>query len=84
MNVPNPNGLGTGTDPFTFPHFPYYTIEDVELVDENTIAVLNDNNYPATCGRGPGVKDVNEYLLIDLATPLRVDHRLLPAASALG
>lgn len=81
MRVKNPNLLGTGADPFTFP---YFTIEDVELVDADTIAVLNDNNYPAGGGRGATVKDVNEFLLIDLASPLRVDHRLLPQASPLG
>ncbi|GAA5164419.1 esterase-like activity of phytase family protein [Ornithinimicrobium tianjinense] len=75
MDVPNPELLGTGTDPFTFP---YFTIEDVEILDADTIAVLNDNNYPAAGGRGPGVQDVNEFLTIDLAEPLAVDHRLLP------
>lgn len=75
MDVPNPDLLGTGEDPFTFP---YFTIEDVEILDADTIAVLNDNNYPATGGRGDAVKDVNEFLTIDLDEPLDVDHRVLP------
>ncbi|MCW2814900.1 MAG: hypothetical protein JWN84_2355 [Nocardioides sp.] len=77
MDLANPDRLGgptAGTDPFTFP---YVTIEDVELVDRDTIAVLNDNNYPATGGRGADVKDVNEYLEIDLPRRLDVDKRLL-------
>lgn len=74
MDLPNPGGLGGFGPTFTFP---YVTIEDVELLDEDTIAVLNDNNYPGTGGRGPS-RDVNEYLEIDLGGDLRVDHRLLP------
>ena len=54
------------------------TIEDVEILDRHTIAVLNDNNYPGTGGRGADVRDVNEYLEIDLGTKLDVDRRLLP------
>lgn len=76
MDLANPRHLGgpaAATDPFTLP---YVTIEDVELVDADTIAVLNDNNYPGTGGRG-AAKDVNEYLEIDLPKPLEVDRRLL-------
>lgn len=74
MDLANPDRVGGFGDPFTFP---YVTIEDVELVDADTIAVLNDNNYPGAGGRGAGVKDVNEYLEIDLPTKLDVDRRLL-------
>lgn len=77
MDLANPKRLGgpaAASDPFTFP---YVTIEDVELVDADTIAVLNDNNYPAAGGRGADVKDVNEYLEIDLPRRLDVDRRLL-------
>ncbi|MCY7396321.1 MAG: esterase-like activity of phytase family protein [Nocardioides sp.] len=75
MKLPNPEGLGGFGTTFTFP---YVTIEDVDILDEETIAVLNDNNYPATGGRGVGVKDVNEFLRIRLDAPLDVDERLLP------
>ncbi len=74
MDLADPDDVGGLGDPFTFP---YVTIEDVELIDDDTIAVLNDNNYPGTGGRGAGVEDVNEYLEIDLPRPLRVDRRLL-------
>ncbi|GAA1635344.1 esterase-like activity of phytase family protein [Georgenia ruanii] len=76
MAVPDPADVGGMGETFTFP---YFTIEDVEILDERTIAVLNDNNYPATGGRGDDVVDVNEFLTIELGEPLRVDHRLLPA-----
>ena len=47
MAVPDPGGVG-GFGPFF--NFPFVTIEDVEIVDRNTIAVLNDNNIPGTGG----------------------------------
>ena len=75
MDVRDPRRLGgTGTT-FTFP---YVTIEDVEIVDARTIAVMNDNNFPATGGRGVDVPDVNELLHIRLDEPLNVHPRLLP------
>ena len=75
MNVRNPERLGGFGETFTFP---YVTIEDVEIVDAQTIAVMNDNNFPAMGGRGADVPDVNEYLQIRLDEPLKVDRRLLP------
>ena len=77
MDVDNPSGLGpdgADGDPF---RFPFFTIEDVELVDERTLAVMNDNNFPAAGGRSTTEPDQNEYLEIRLARPLQVDHRLL-------
>lgn len=75
MSVRNPHRLGGFGETFTFP---YVTIEDVEIVDAQTIAVMNDNNFPATGGRGADVPDVNEYLRIRLDVPLKVHRRLLP------
>ena len=75
MDLLNPHRLGGQGDPFTFP---YVTIEDVDVVGRETIVVLNDNNYPGAGGRGAGVKDVTEFLEIDLGRPLPVDPRLLP------
>ena len=75
MDVRNPRRLGGFGETFTFP---YFTIEDVEILDSQTIAVMNDNNFPATGGRGADVPDVNEYLQIRLAHPLKVHPRLLP------
>ncbi|WP_336276132.1 esterase-like activity of phytase family protein [Nocardioides sp. B-3] len=77
MNVANPDGLSPYGDPFTFP---FFTIEDVEILDADTIAVMNDNNFPAFGGRSATEPDQNEYLEITLAEPLDVDQRLLPAS----
>jgi len=75
MAVPDPQGLG-GFGPF-FP-FPFVTIEDVEIVDRSTIAVLNDNNFPGAGGRAANRPDENEMILVRLDRELDVSDRLLP------
>jgi hypothetical protein len=67
MNIADPNDLnGDGSSTFTFP---YVTIEDVLVIDSNTILVINDNNYPGTGGRD-GNSDPTEFLRITLASPV--------------
>ena len=63
-------GLATAATPkFAFP---FVTIEDIILIDANTIGVLNDNNYPGSVGRHVGAggaskrPDDNEFILIRL------------------
>lgn len=41
-------------------------------MDSQTLLLVNDNNYPATGGRGAGVKDPNEFIWIRLARPLNL------------
>jgi hypothetical protein len=60
--------LGLG-ETFTFP---FVTIESVYPVDNNTLLVVNDNNYPFSAGRRPGVPDDTEFILVTLPTPLNV------------
>lgn len=74
MAVPDPDDVGGLGAFFTFP---FVTIEDVEIVDRSTIAVLNDNNFPAAGGRATDVPDQNELILIRLDRPLDVDRRIL-------
>ena len=76
MAVPDPKNLGNLGAFFTFP---FQTIEDVELIDSHTIAVMNDNNFPGTGGRSTTQPDQNEYIEIGLDQPLEIDHRLLPS-----
>ncbi|MVN85854.1 glycerophosphodiester phosphodiesterase [Deinococcus sp. HMF7620] len=71
MNVKDPQGLAPSTQGGVF-KFPYVTIENVLVLDANTILVANDNNYPGTGGRGADVKDANEFLWLKLDTPLNV------------
>lgn len=64
LDIADPNGVarqGTVEGVFTFP---FVTIEDVDMVDAETIVVGNDNNFPYSAARGPQVQDDNELVLI--------------------
>ncbi|MGV2828898.1 esterase-like activity of phytase family protein [Myxosarcina sp. GI1(2024)] len=67
LNIADPNDLND--DGETTFSFPFVTIEDVVVVDEDTILVANDNNYPFSMGREEGI-DNNEVILLDLEKPL--------------
>ncbi|MEH2185222.1 MAG: esterase-like activity of phytase family protein [Nostoc sp.] len=75
LNIQDPNDLN-GDGKTTF-NFPFQTIENVLVVDKNTILVANDNNYPFSTGR-PGndpqnpVIDNNEILQLKLEKPLNL------------
>lgn len=77
LNISDPNGItqpeegaiGFG-ETFTFP---FVTIEAVWPIDADTLVVTNDNNYPFSSGRRPGVApDNNEFILIGLPEPLNL------------
>ncbi len=74
MNVANPQGLGGFGKTFTFP---FQTIEDVVILDNHTIGVLNDNNFPFSTGRSATEADNNEWITVKLPKSLDVDRRLL-------
>jgi glycerophosphoryl diester phosphodiesterase len=68
LNVQDPNDLNKdGSTKFTFP---FVTIEDVLVLDNNTILVANDNNYPFSTGRSATAADNNESIILELAKPL--------------
>ncbi|MDQ3753767.1 MAG: esterase-like activity of phytase family protein, partial [Acidobacteriota bacterium] len=68
LNIADPANIGgTGTGVFTFP---FTTIESVIPLSDDTIGVLNDNNYPFSSGRTPGQPDDNEFIVVRLARPL--------------
>jgi glycerophosphoryl diester phosphodiesterase len=68
LNVQDPNDLNKdGSNKFTFP---FVTIEDVVVLDNNTILVANDNNYPFSSGRSATAADNNESIILELAKPL--------------
>jgi hypothetical protein len=48
----------------------------VDIVDPQTLVVLNDNNYPGSGGRGP-TPDENELIEIRLDQPLDVARGLI-------
>ncbi|MGK7958855.1 MAG: esterase-like activity of phytase family protein, partial [Crocosphaera sp.] len=73
LNIADPDDLNNdGETTFTFP---FVTIEDVLVLDEQTLLVANDNNYPFSIGRGPDI-DNNEIIKIQLDQPLDVDPRV--------
>jgi glycerophosphoryl diester phosphodiesterase len=78
MKIPDPSGLSIGTglpgdvglgDPFAFP---YVTIESVLVMSPDTIAVINDNNYPFSIGRHVGTQlpDDSDFIFVKLAKKL--------------
>jgi hypothetical protein len=73
MAVPDPADIGHLGAFFTFP---FVTIESVDIVDRQTLVVLNDNNFPGTGGRGPQ-PDENELIQIRLDQPLNVARGLI-------
>ncbi len=81
LNIPDPLGLGgNGTVGGVF-SMPFITIETIIPIDANTIVVGNDNNYPFSAGRTPGVPDNNEFALIRLDQPLALDPALALAVT---
>jgi hypothetical protein len=67
MDINDPDDLnGDGATTFTFP---YVTIESVLPLDERTLLVINDNNFPGGGGRELA-SDATEFLKIRLAQPI--------------
>ncbi len=46
--------------------FPFFTIENVDIVDKETIVVGNDNNLPFSSSRLPNSADDNELILLNV------------------
>jgi hypothetical protein len=63
LSVPDPSNIGGMGETFTFP---FVTIESIAIFDDDTIAVVNDNNYPFSVGRheDTGAPDDTELILI--------------------
>ena len=51
--------------------FPFFTIENVEMVDADHIIVGNDNNFPFSSSREPNKQDDNEFVLLAVPEMLR-------------
>ena len=69
LAIGNSRGLVVTTPGAPF-RFPYLTIESIQVLDRKHVVVVNDNNYPATGGRGANVKDATEWIWLELANPL--------------
>ncbi|MEE9161856.1 MAG: esterase-like activity of phytase family protein [Candidatus Neomarinimicrobiota bacterium] len=66
LDIADPHGLAGEKARFSLP---YVTIEAVHPVDERTVLVCNDNNYPATGARSAGRRDDTEFVLLQLEIP---------------
>ena len=67
MNIYDPRDVaGTGRTNTVFT-FPFVTIEDVLVLDNNRLLVINDNNYPGSAGREFGVADNDEFIVLNVA-----------------
>ncbi len=51
--------------------FPFFTIENVDVVDDKHIVVGNDNNLPFSSSRLPNVADDNELVLLEVEALLK-------------
>lgn len=51
--------------------FPFFTIENVDIVDERHIVVGNDNNLPFSSSREPNKADDNELVLLEVEALLK-------------
>ncbi|MET9245787.1 esterase-like activity of phytase family protein [Nonomuraea sp. NPDC003709] len=70
LDLANPKGLGGFGETF---RFPFQTIEDVVILDDRTLGILNDNNFPFSSGRTPGQPDNDEFITVRL--PWRLHAR---------
>jgi len=50
--------------------FPFLTTESIQVLDRTHVVIVNDNNFPATGGRGPTITDSTEWIWLELADPL--------------
>jgi hypothetical protein len=70
LSIGNARGLVVTTPPGAPFRFPYLTTESIQVLDRTHVVMVNDNNYPATGGRGATVKDATEWIWLELANPL--------------
>ena len=71
MDIRDPNDkavLGGHGDGFSFP---FVTVENVHMVDDDQIIVGNDNNYGVSMGRKIGRQDHNELILLETSKLLQ-------------
>ena len=70
LSIGNSRGLVVTTPAGAPFRFPYLTTESIQVLDRKHVVIVNDNNYPATGGRGVNVKDATEWIWLELANPL--------------
>ncbi|MCO4093809.1 MAG: esterase-like activity of phytase family protein [Acidovorax sp.] len=71
MNIQDPNRLAKKPLTHGVLTFPFFTIENVDVVDATHIVVGNDNNLPFSSSRDPNKADDNELVLLEVGELLR-------------
>lgn len=66
MNIQDPDKLAQKPLNNGVLTFPFFTIENVDIVDDSHIIVGNDNNFPFSSSREPNVADDNEFILLNV------------------
>jgi len=61
LTIDDPHDLNQ--DGNTLFRFPFWTIEGLAVINSTTVAIVNDNNYPFTAGRGAGPENTEMILL---------------------
>lgn len=71
LQIRDPKGLARqGAKDGVLP-FPFFTIENVDVVDATHIIVGNDNNLPFSSSRDPNKADDNEFVLLEVGDFLK-------------
>lgn len=71
MNIQDPKRLARKPLNNGVLTFPFFTIENVDVVDGSHIVVGNDNNLPFSSSREPNKADDNELVLLEVGELLR-------------
>jgi hypothetical protein len=71
MDIDDPKGIAKQGGKNGKLTFPFFTIENVDVVDADHIIVGNDNNLPFSSGRAIGKSDDNEMILLRVGELLR-------------
>ncbi len=71
MNIQDPQRLARKPLNNGVLTFPFFTIENVDIVDGTHIVVGNDNNLPFSSSRDPNKADDNELVLLEVGELLR-------------
>ena len=71
MDIQDPNKLARQGGKDGKLTFPFFTIENVDLIDGDRIIVGNDNNLPFSSGRALGKSDDNELILLKVTDLLK-------------
>lgn len=64
LKIQDPEGMARKPLTDGVLQFPFFTIENVDVVDDRHIVVGNDNNFPFSSSREPNRQDDNELVLL--------------------